>query len=612
MPRFHESQKAAIEHKDGPAMVLAGPGSGKTLVVTHRIKHLIEECGIPPSGILVITFTRAAAQEMKHRFDAICPDGGAVTVGTFHSVYLNILRRSGSLGMPAVADKKRQQELITETLESLGASYEGIGEVITDELAEEIGTVKNDMIDISDYYAKSCASDLFAALYRAYNDRLRAEGLIDFDDMLLLTYRLFKEQPDQLKKWQNRYRYILCDEFQDINRAQYEILKLLALPQNNLFIVGDDDQAIYRFRGARPQIMLGFKDEYPGAAEYILDVNYRSVDTVIMTSANLIGHNKIRYKKDIRGTGKKGQPVVIGTCEDISEETLKILSHIRRLHDEGFAYSDIAVLFRTNMGAYSVAGRLMEYNIPFCTKDTVPTIYENFICEDLCAYLRAAFDGPPGKEDLARIINKPCRYVQRAAFFGTGSAMDMLFAAYEDKPWMLERLNRLQRDLMRLSELCTGDAIAYIRTEIGYDAYLKEYARKRHIDPDDLLYTADMLAEDAAGYARFDEWSARISDYTASVRERSEAGSGKNDGVVLSTMHAAKGLEYRAVFLPDVNETMVPYALGGCRADTEEERRLFYVAMTRAKERLYIYSVRRMRGHSASPSRFVDELKGRK
>lgn len=277
-------------------LVLAGPGSGKTLVITERTKYLIEECGIDPAQILVITFTKAAATEMKRRFqrkmNRLCP----VTFGTFHAVYFAILKHAYNYSADNIAREEQRYQCMREIIAKEHLTYEDETEFITS-LLGEISLVKNSGIEIANYYSKNCAETVFRKIYRQYHEFLYKNRLIDFDDMLVYTKELFEQRADILAAWQNKYRYILIDEFQDINRIQYDIIKMLAGKRKNLFIVGDDDQSIYRFRGAKPEIMLHFKDDYPEAETVLLDVNYRSVKNIVTSAGYLIGHNKERFQK---------------------------------------------------------------------------------------------------------------------------------------------------------------------------------------------------------------------------------------------------------------------------------------------------------------------------
>lgn len=609
MCNLNEFQEQAVCHKDGPALVLAGPGSGKTLVVTRRVKQLIEEYKVPPGEILVITFTRAAAREMQARFEGLV--GGRklpVTFGTFHSVYFRVLKHAYHYDAAQIIGEEKRLRFLSEELSETEPSMaeESIG--FLQEVLGEISSVKNDMLDLEKYYSKSCPEHIFRRLFHAYEKRLRKENVIDFDDMLSLCYELFTERKDILGAWQRKYRYILCDEFQDINRLQYEILKLLALPENNLFAVGDDDQAIYRFRGARPELMLGFEREYKEAKRYLLAVNYRSQDKVLRAAGNLISHNRVRFKKEISGTGRAGTPVALGAFPSEAEENKQILSYIQAYHKEGMPYEEMAVLSRTNTGSRGLLGLLMEYNIPFQTKDAVPSLYTHWICGDIFAYIHAAM-GDEGRETLLRIINKPCRYISRSVFSGGNVSLDEIEAMYEEKPWIAGRIKEFSEILQSIGRRPPYQAITLIRKTAGYDDYLRTYAKERKLSEEELFAAADELQADAGEYQTFSEWFAHIERYREEMeRQRKQRGKDAN-GVVFSTMHGAKGLEYEAVFLPDVNEQVVPHEKAGLPADVEEERRLFYVAMTRAKEKLHIYWVKERHGKPALQSRFVNELK---
>ena len=258
---FNEAQKRAIRHTDGPALVLAGPGSGKTTVITNRVRYLTEKVGVEPGNILVITFTRAAAREMKERYERITGTGcSRVSFGTFHSVFFMILKLAYRYQASNIVKEEQRIQFIREQLDQTDLEIEDEGEFISSVLSE-ISLIKGELMSLDNYYAKSCSQTVFKELYDGYEHRLRKQGLLDFDDMLAMCYELFKERKDILQAWQRKYKYILIDEFQDINRIQYEIIKMLALPENNLFIVGDDDQSIYRFRGARPELMLGFEKD---------------------------------------------------------------------------------------------------------------------------------------------------------------------------------------------------------------------------------------------------------------------------------------------------------------------------------------------------------------
>lgn len=294
---YNKSQQQAIRHKDGPMLVLAGPGSGKTAVITQRTKQLIEYENIDPSNILVITFTRAAAQEMKQRFLAATGEERTkVTFGTFHAIFFMVLKLAYHFDSGNIISEEQRYQFMREILSYHHLEYRDEGEFIGDVLTE-ISRVKNEQIPLEHFYSSSCGEEIFRKIYREYDERLKRNRLIDFDDMLTYTYELFSQRKDILSAWQKKYRYILIDEFQDINLIQWKIMCMLAAPENNLFVVGDDDQSIYRFRGSKPEIMLGFQKLYPQAKIVNLEVNYRCEPPIVEAAMRLIAHNEERFPK---------------------------------------------------------------------------------------------------------------------------------------------------------------------------------------------------------------------------------------------------------------------------------------------------------------------------
>lgn len=611
MTTFNEFQQMAIRHLSGPALVLAGPGSGKTLVITHRIQQLIAS-GVAPENILVITFTRAAATEMKTRFEALT-DGKKqpVTFGTFHSVYFRVLKYAYHYEADQIIGEEARLRLLSEVLSDTELTMAEEDIEFLKEILSEISLVKSDLIPLDHYYAKSCSEKLFRKLYEGYEEKLRTNRVIDFDDMLMLCHELFTGRKDILAAWQRKFRYILVDEFQDINRLQYEILRMLAGESANLFVVGDDDQAIYRFRGARPEIMLGFEREYPNAKKYFLGINYRCPEKVIKAAGNVIAHNEVRFKKDIRGIGRDTGPIHMGVFEDENKECDKLLAHAVTYHEQGIPYEEMAVLVRTNIGARSLISRMLQKGIPFQTKDMVPSIYDHWICMDVFSYLRAAL-GEESRQVILRIINRPLRYVSRTAFSGFKDVtLDQLEAMYEDdaKHWMAERIHTLRTDLRHMRKLSPYQAIQYLRRAVGYDDFLRAYAKEQKIKEEELFEVLEELCTESEKFETFPVWQEHARKFREEMKHQRALGKADGEGIVISTMHGAKGLEYRVVFLPDVNENVIPHEKAGIKADLEEERRLFYVAMTRAKEKLHIYSVRNRHGKACPVSRFAAELK---
>ena len=605
---FNEAQSAAVSHRDGPMMVLAGPGSGKTTVVTHRVQSLIEKYGVNPSSILVITFTRAAAREMKERFERLMarrPMRGQVSFGTFHSVFFRILKLAYQYDASDIIREEQKNRLIRELTAKEQLEPEDENELVSS-LISEISAVKGEQIDLEHYYAKSCSGDSFRRIYRGYESQLQQAHKIDFDDMLVMCHDLFCQRPDILSAWQKKYEYILVDEFQDINRLQYQIVRMLAAPSDNLFIVGDDDQSIYRFRGAKPEIMLGFEKDYPKASRVLLDVNYRSTREIVEASLRLIENNEKRFKKSLTTAGGRGRGVITRVWEDEEEENSRIAEEIRMYAEAGCSYRDIAVLYRTNSGPKRLIEKLMEYNLPFKARDLVPNLYEHWISKNILSYIRVAM-GSRERAEVLQMINRPARYVSRDALRDPQVSFEQLKTYYKDKDWMVERIENLEFDLTALSRMSPLAAVNYIRKSIGYDAWLYEYAAAHHIKAEELLETAEKLRDSAARYKTFDAWFEHIRAYGEELKRQAKEREEQEDAVMLSTMHSSKGLEYRVVYILDANEGVTPHNKAVLDADIEEERRLFYVAMTRAKQRLHVYSVKNRYHKPAQLSRFVEE-----
>lgn len=646
---FNQAQMTALEHRDGPMMVLAGPGSGKTTVITHRIKRLLE-AGVDPSGILVITFTKAAATEMKERFLRLAREedekrkqaeqraggsrtgaekpffgtadpgprrreacgtsleaaGSRVSFGTFHSVFYHILKWAYRFLAGNVISGEEKRQYFKKFLDESEMEVEDEAEFISS-IINEISYVKGERLDLKYYYSQNCPEEWFKKLYDGYDEMLKTTGKIDFDDMLVMCHELFTERKDILAAWQKKFKYILVDEFQDINLLQYQVVRMLALPENNLFIVGDDDQSIYRFRGAKPEIMLGFEKDFPGTKRVLLGTNYRSTKEIVETSLRLIEHNKVRFEKKLEPFRGSGRPVDFRVFDNPGHEMDTVAQSIRAYHDAGYQWSEIAVLFRTGANSGLMAERLMGYNIPFKLRDVIPNLYSHWIAKDLFAYMEIAA-GSRKRSDFYRIMNRPNRYFSRDAFDTPIVSFDRLKSFYQDRDWMEERICDLEADLRAMAPLKPVAAVNYIRKAIGYDDYLRSYAEFRRMKPEELFETADKLAESAAEFATFVEWKEHAARYEEELKKQNqEEREETKDRVTLSTMHSAKGLEYPVVFVVDANEGIVPHHKAGLPADIEEERRLFYVALTRAKDRLHVAAVKERYHRKTDVSRFVEE-----
>lgn len=606
MMTFNEAQKQAIVHKDGPMLVLAGPGSGKTMVLTHRVQHLIEQHGIHPAKILVITFTKAAALEMKERFYKLAGENLPVVFGTFHSIFFTILKQAYGYTSANVVSEEEKRQYLREIVARQKLEMEDEAEFLSN-LIGEISLVKGEMLSLEHYYSATCSDDVFRTIYESYEEYLRLYHKIDFDDMMVFTYELFLQREDILEQWQKRFPYILIDEFQDINKLQYNIVKMLAKPNHNLFIVGDDDQSIYRFRGANPEIMLGFEKDYPNCKKTLLSVNYRCSEDIVNGAKRVIKNNTKRFPKDIQSSRGKKHPIQVHEVLNQRKENEQILNLIREYNRKGILFSEMAIIFRTNTQPRLLLEKLLEYNIPFKMRDGIPNIYEHFIARNLMNYMRLAV-GNRERVVFLDIMNRPKRYLSRDYLVNPVISFAELKMAVADKGWMVDRIVQLESDLKMIAKMSPYAAINYIRKGIGYDEFLREYANFRKMNVEDLFEVIDEIQTSAKEYATMEDWFKHIREYSEQLKEQMSLSKKDREGVTLTTMHSSKGLEYQVVFLLDVNEEVTPHKKAVKDADLEEERRMFYVAMTRAKDYLHIFTVEDYFTKKLPRSRFLGEL----
>ena len=604
---FNQAQKKAVTHGKGPCLVLAGPGSGKTLTIVNRIKYLIEEYKVRPEEILVVTFTRFAAAEMKSRLCALMGRKDLpVTSGTFHGIYYGILKWAYRMGQQNILSEEEKYQILRAAVSREKMEIFDEEDFIQD-LAAEIGRIKNNRIDPDEFVSEKCSADAFRNIYREYERQRKKLKKIDFDDMLVLCYELFASRPDVLAQWQKKFRYILIDEFQDINRIQYDVIRMLAKPEDNLFVVGDDDQAIYGFRGADSSLMFRFREDYPGAEQILLGMNYRSTANIVRNSLKVIGHNEKRFEKDLRAERDNGACLHVQEVRDPNEEAQYILDEIEKQTEAGVRPEDIAVLFRIHTDARPVVETLLERRISFQMKEHLPNLYNHFIAKDIQAYFRMAL-GERKRQDFLQVMNRPKRYIGRDSIAGSAVSFEEMRKFYCDKEWMMNRIDQFEWDVKMLRKMAPYAAIQYIRKRIGYDDFLKDYALTHNVNKADLFEVLSEIEEAAKPYASLEEWFGHVQEYTEALRLKERQRSLKQDGVRLMTIHAAKGLEFDTVFLIEANEGRIPYKKAKTEQETEEVRRLFYVAMTRAKEVLKICYVKTKNGKETSPSRFVEEL----
>lgn len=543
---------------------------------------------------------------MQRRYSEQGGEGGA-SFGTFHSTFFRMLRKKHGYSIEEIINDGERRNAVKAFLSE--KQYDPDDEMLSN-LLTEMSLVRNELHDLTHYHSKTIGTDDFLELCESYEKYKADRKKIDFDDMLCLTYEMLRENPRELEYWRNKYPYIMIDEFQDINRVQYEIVKLLAAPQNNLFIVGDDDQSIYRFRGSRPEFLLNFPKDFPETAQITLETNYRSTDEIIAYANKTIAPNKQRYAKNIHGTASHGKPPIFLVSDDQNHEAVQIATLIRNLWKKGANLDKIAIAFRTNIQSRAFMDAFLNMNIPFTSRDEAPTIYEHWLAEDLFAYLRVAqrlwLRQKTGYDpDAARIINKPFRFVSKAFLADVKKRDANIFQAYQRTNALhlstKANIEELNTHLLRLAKLETSEAIRYIRQNAAYNTHIHSICEYRKLNPSGLMEIADELQEAAKPYPNPPDFIAHAKKAAEAAKQQTQQG----PSCTLTTLHSAKGLEFERVFIAGAVEEILPYIRSKTEAEIEEERRLFYVGITRAKHELYISTVKTRYDSPAEPSRFI-------
>ena len=610
---FNEEQIQAIEWFRGPLLVLGTPGSGKTTVILQRVNRLVTVHGVIPRQILVITFTKAAARSMQQRYEAMDQASGGVRVSTFHAFFYWIIRTAYKLPAEAVLGEDERTAMIRKLLSEISPEY-GNSEEVLQSVLHQMDLITNDMIRPEDYYSTDLPAEEFRLLIRRFRERKKRLGRLDFNDMLEMCYRLLTERKDILERIREMYPFIMVDEYQDTNRIQYEILKLLVHPRDNFFAVGDDDQSIYGFRGARPEIMLSFDREFPQGKRIALSVNYRCPDFITDTGARLIRHNKSRYEKALRAKkkGRPGERVIFREPANDREEHKEILSSILKAHERGVPYEEIAVLFRTNRDPRGIGFLLREYQIPYVMRDRIPDIFSHMAAEPVMDYLHFAA-GEQERGRFLRIMNKPVRYIRRDLLTEDPVDLVKMTARVRGTAYLEKNLQNLREHLRRIRTLPPAAAIDYIRKVVRYEAWLMEEADRRSLDRGEILDTLDELRSMAEPYDHLEDFFEYADAYRELLKEenrkRESQREGIRPGVQLMTLHSAKGLEFREVHILDCVEDVIPHKKARTEAAVEEERRMFYVGITRASERLTIHAPKMIGRRAVHPSPFLKEIR---
>ena len=624
---LNPAQQEAVRTTSGPLLIIAGPGSGKTRVITSRIAYLVTSCGVSPHSIMAVTFTNRAAREMRDRLERLLGSAcDGLTVGTFHAICCRILRTDGEVvGLShgfVVYDDEDQVNLIKQSLQDLKLDPKQYSPRV---IQASISSAKSHLLSEQGHAegVNSYFEEIVQRVYQRYQSLLAQSDAVDFDDILLKTVRLFQTHPEILERYQSRYVHLLVDEFQDTNPAQFELVKLLAGQHRNLCVVGDPDQSIYSWRCADVRNILSFEHEYPDARVVILEQNYRSTKTILGAATQVISNNALRKDKSLWTENEVGKPVVLAECLNEKDEAQTVVSTIDKLvqHD-GLSYGDCAVMYRINAQSRALEEGLMRFGVPYRLVGGT-RFYRRQEVRDLIAYLRVIHN-PHDSISLARIINTPGRGIGQGTLAKLQASASKSDASLHDalremaaRPDLAARAsNALGRFLElldgligRSKEIALPDLVEQILLQTSYRGYLME-----HEDGESRWENVQELKTVAAEYADLAPREAlpTFLEKVSLVSDTDEM-NGASDVVTLITLHQAKGLEFPAVFIIGMEDGVLPYRKSfEDPAEMEEECRLCYVGMTRAKRYLFLSRAHRRslfgNGLANPPSRYLERI----
>ncbi len=623
--QLNEQQNKAVMHGEGPALVLAGPGSGKTTVITARVARLIGEMGVKPSQILTVTYNKAAQLEMQNRFykayQSMIPD--KLRFSTLHSFCYRVLRdyehqrgQRFTLIEGVNEDAFSKSAILRSLYKEINGSSLNDDELET--LTNEIGLVKNKMLKEKDFKTEDLQTHNFPLIYKAYEEFKKSRALIDFDDMLTHALTILRRYPDILAWYQTKYTYFQVDEAQDLSRIQFEILKMLAGRSRNIFLVADDDQSIYGFRGAESRHILNIRGIYPDCTVYYLENNYRSSRDIVALTSSFIRHNENRFDKNHFTQNGPGPAPYIYAFEDVADQNSFVVKRIKALLAENPNMS-IAVLFRTNLSSIALLDAFDRAGVLLSLRQNKVYFNRHWLVQDILAFLRLSLD-PSDKESLLRIYYKMNRFISKsmveaAVLQGDCNLLETIGREEGSNPAHQKKLAGLKAEFKRLSRMKPLTALNYIEDEFKYFAHVKEFCDTNGLSFNYLYGLFDIMRTLARHQSTISDFLARMDALEALLEAPDLFKKGSN--VVLSTLHASKGLEFDAVFMTDLTNDEIP----GQRAISmstrqnqrdlfEEERRLFYVGMTRAKSELYLLSPNMRNGMLQARSTFINEVSG--
>ena len=628
LEQLNPVQQEAVKAANGPVMIIAGAGSGKTRVLTYRIAYLIE-CGVPPHQILALTFTNKAANEMKSRIVKLVGEkANDIWMGTFHSVFARILRKEAeALGHTrsfSIYDSDDSLQLVKRVMERLNLSKDQFN---PNAIRSQISNAKNQLITPQQYSerAKELFDEKAALIYAEYQHQLAKNNSMDFDDLLINPVRLFEKKPDRLERYQYRFKFILVDEFQDTNRAQYAVTKQLSARQRNVCVVGDDAQSIYSFRGADIQNILSFSKDFPDCQSFRLEQNYRSTKTILAAADKLIHQNQEQIHKNLWTSNEQGEPVAILECSDDRDEGREIVEVIQHeITEKKLDLKDFAILYRTNAQSRSLEDALRRNGIPYVIVGGI-RFYERKEIKDVLAYLRVIVN-PKDEESLNRIINYPPRGIgetslDRLQSFATLHGLG-IFDALKSLDKISDLPDRSKRSLSEFVEFVEKHIT--LRSEVSLSEFVRSLVDELGILT---MFKEERTNESMARWENVQESLSAISEFAdehpesmleqfleeVSLASDIDSYEGTRNVITLMTLHASKGLEFPVVVIAGIEEGLLPfYSTVIENAELEEERRLFYVGITRAKQKLYL-TFARMRYRFGEPSylnqsRFLTEI----
>lgn len=603
--KLNERQLEAVQTVEGPLLIIAGAGSGKTTVIVNRIAYMISHCGINPWNILAITFTNKAANEMKERIEGILgeiPRG--MWVGTFHAVCVKILRtcidRLGYGNDFVIYDTGDIKTLIKDCIKELGYNEKEIDPRFA---MSQISDAKNKMLEPATM-VYTCGNDLklqaVAKIYALYQKKLMKNNALDFDDIIFNTVKIFSSEPDVLERYQERFRYIMIDEYQDTDNSQYLLVKMLADKYRNLAVVGDDDQSIYRFRGANVENILGFEEDYPEARKIVLDRNYRSTENILNAANAVIANNSHRMEKKLWSDKGDGEKLTAYTAQDEKDEGRFIAREIIKRKKSGGRFSDCAVLYRTNAQSRAIETELMSANIPYKVLSGL-RFYDRKEIKDIIAYLRLIHN-PNDDMSLIRVINEPKRKI------GATSVAKLNIIALENDISMFEaarradefpelksaaaKMNGFVKLIDELAQMKEDTPVSELLSETEKrSGYIEMLVNENTVESRTRLENLGEFMTVAKDFEANEDYEGKLSEFLENVTLASSTDelSEEDDAAVLMTIHSAKGLEFPVVFIAGMEERIFPSMRSVSDPESlSEERRLCYVAMTRAKEKLYI------------------------